>query len=184
VLSLPVQVSCEDTVALGDFGKWIIAHIDIWFSWAQQLGVGINRVEDIVLVTGAHRTKSWTNVVFLERRMPGYRSSFNKLPIPALTGSFHPTALLGPCYTVALLVRYDEIANESWMAFDPPQDLPEDQCIFIRGFRVTRKLKILPRALKAAAGPNPDPKGSDEEPDMELIAIATITEVKYFTGDF
>src|SRR6266404_637478 len=66
VLFLPVQVSRQDTVALGDFGKWIITHIDIWFSWAQQLGVGINRMDDIVLVTGAHRTKSWTNVVFLE----------------------------------------------------------------------------------------------------------------------
>ena len=66
MLSLPIQARCEDTVALGDFGKWMIQHIDRWFSWARELGVGINRMEDIVLVTGAHLTRSWTNVAFLE----------------------------------------------------------------------------------------------------------------------
>lgn len=28
--------------------------------------MGINRMEDIVLVTGAHLSRSWTNVAFLE----------------------------------------------------------------------------------------------------------------------
>jgi hypothetical protein len=57
------------------------------------------------------------------------------------------------------------------------QDLPEDQCIFVRGFRVTRKLKILPPRLKGAAGPNPDKEGHDEESDMELIPIPSVPEV-------
>jgi len=51
------------------------------------------------------------------------------------------------------------------------EGLPEDQCIFVRGFRVARKFMILPR-LRAAAGPNPDLEGCDEEPDdVELIPI-------------
>jgi hypothetical protein len=66
LLSLPIQARCENTVALGDFGEWMISHIDRWFAWARQLGMGINRMEDIVLVTGAHLTRSWTNVAFLE----------------------------------------------------------------------------------------------------------------------
>jgi hypothetical protein len=44
----------------------MINHIDQWFAWTRELGVGINRMEDIVLVTGAHLTRSWTNVAFLE----------------------------------------------------------------------------------------------------------------------
>ena len=64
VISLPTQARCEDTVALGDFGQWMIKHVDPWFAWVRQLGVGITRMEDIVLVTGAHRTRSWTNVAF------------------------------------------------------------------------------------------------------------------------
>ena len=36
---------------------------------------------------------------------------------------------------------------------------------------------ILPRGLKAAAGPNPNPKGDDCEPDVELISILAVPEV-------
>ena len=64
VLSLPIQAKGQNTVASTDFGKWIISHIDHWFSWARQLGVGIDRMEDIILVTGTHCSRSWTNVVF------------------------------------------------------------------------------------------------------------------------
>ena len=65
VLCLPIQAKGENTVASAEFGKWIIKHIDRWFAWArQQLGVGINRMEDIILVTGTHRTRSSTNVIF------------------------------------------------------------------------------------------------------------------------
>lgn len=42
----------------------MIKNIDSWFAWVRQLGVGITRMEDIVLVTGTHRTRSWTNVAF------------------------------------------------------------------------------------------------------------------------
>ena len=42
----------------------MIKHIDSWFPWVRRLGVGIERMEDIVLVTGTHRTRSWTNVAF------------------------------------------------------------------------------------------------------------------------
>lgn len=68
LLSLPVQAHGEDTVAFGDFGKWMIKHIDAWFAFARRLGLGINRMEDIILVTGRHLTKSWVNVAFTQRR--------------------------------------------------------------------------------------------------------------------
>jgi hypothetical protein len=64
VLSLPIQANGENTVAMADFGKWIIRHIDRWYAWVRQLGLGVNRMEDIILITGTHRTRSWTNVVF------------------------------------------------------------------------------------------------------------------------
>ena len=64
MLYLPTEARCENTIALGDFGKWMIKHIDSWFSWVRLLGAGINRMEDVVLVTGTHRTRSWTNVAF------------------------------------------------------------------------------------------------------------------------
>jgi hypothetical protein len=42
----------------------MIKHIDSWFAWVRELGVGVGRMEDIILVTGTHRTRSWTNVAF------------------------------------------------------------------------------------------------------------------------
>jgi hypothetical protein len=64
VLCLPVQAKTENTVASADFAQWLISHIDSWFAWARQLGLGVNRMEDIILVTGSHCTRSCTNVAF------------------------------------------------------------------------------------------------------------------------
>jgi hypothetical protein len=64
VLCLPVPAKAENTVASADFGKWIISHIDRWFAWAKQRGLGVDRMEDIILVTGTHCTRSCTNVAF------------------------------------------------------------------------------------------------------------------------
>ena len=64
VLCLPTEAKRADTVANTKFGKWIIMHIDRWFAWARQLELGVDRMEDIVLVTGTHRTRSCTNVAF------------------------------------------------------------------------------------------------------------------------
>jgi hypothetical protein len=66
---LPVPAQRQDTIARGDFGQWIIKHIGIWFAFARRLGLGIEQMEDIILVTGFHRTKSWANVAFLESHM-------------------------------------------------------------------------------------------------------------------
>jgi hypothetical protein len=46
----------------------MIKHIDAWFVFARGLGLGINRMKDIILVTGRHLTKSWVNVAFTQRR--------------------------------------------------------------------------------------------------------------------
>ena len=49
------------------------------------------------------------------------------------------------------------------------------RCLFIRGFRVARRLKILSPELKAAAGyPDPKLEGYDPEPDVELISIPAV----------
>jgi hypothetical protein len=76
LLSLPVSAQGEETVAFGDFGKWMIKHIDAWFAFARGLGLGINRMEEIILVTGRHLTKSWVNVAFNHRRLDA-RVSFD-----------------------------------------------------------------------------------------------------------
>lgn len=58
----------EDTLAKALFAEWIIRHIDSWFAFSQLLYMGIE-MEDIVLVTGYHRTRSSSNVVFHESQV-------------------------------------------------------------------------------------------------------------------
>jgi len=43
----------------------MVRHIDDWLSFAQSLGKGIEQMEDIILVTGCHYTRSWGNIAFL-----------------------------------------------------------------------------------------------------------------------
>jgi hypothetical protein len=74
VLSLPVNAQRQDTRATGDFRKWMVKHIDSWFAFARGLGLGIEQMEEIVLVTGLHLTRSWANIVFLEGHANGHAS--------------------------------------------------------------------------------------------------------------
>ncbi|KAI9439697.1 hypothetical protein H4582DRAFT_1876692 [Lactarius indigo] len=163
VLCLPIKAKKEDTRAKNTFGRWMTKHIDTWFAWAHQLGLGVDRMEDIVLVTGTHRTRSFTNVAFPGGRKDARVSFRAKVD--------HPDDIV----TINWQFSRENIQGAHLNPGPDGKDLPEDQCIFIRGFRVIRKYKIFPR-LKGAAGPNPDPEGSDEEPDKELVSVPAVPE--------
>ena len=68
ILCLPVPLTAqrEDVLAKDEFGKYMLKHIEEWFAFARNLGMGIVRREDIVLVTGRDLAKSWANIVFQE----------------------------------------------------------------------------------------------------------------------
>jgi len=66
LLCLPFPADLEETVAHGDFSKWIVKNIDDCLRVAEDLGCGISRMEDIVLVTGRHLARSWISVAFSE----------------------------------------------------------------------------------------------------------------------
>jgi len=168
VLCLPIQAKGENTVLSAEFGKWIIKHINCWFAWARHGGLRIERMEDIILVTGIHRTRSWTNVAFPGGQEGAQTSLGAKVD--------HRDGV------VSINWQYSHEHNRGAVLLNcgpNGEDLPEDQCIFIRGFRVFRKLKILPRQVKAAAGPSPDPKEDDEEPDEEYVLIPSTTIPEY-----
>lgn len=71
MLSLPLPAHSEDTVVLSQFRDWIVKHIETWFAFTQRLGLGVDRMEEIVLVTGRHLTKSWINVAFHQHQNAG-----------------------------------------------------------------------------------------------------------------
>ena len=105
-------------------------------------------------------------------------------PTSALVGGAHPGAFKGGYGAGALKEAYAQSARGSDITLTwsfSIQNLPDNQCVFMRGLRVTRVLGILPRRLRAAAGPNVI-QGEDhdeDEPDRELISIPSSTTVKY-----
>ncbi|KAI9440445.1 hypothetical protein H4582DRAFT_1463515 [Lactarius indigo] len=159
-LSLPVEARREDTLSQAHFGTWMIRHIDSWFAFSQRHGLGI-RTEDIVLVTGSHRTRSWSNIAFYESRVDSRVSL--RVQAPGIGTTVH-WQVLSQRIQGAVLSRGPSGEN-----------LPENQCLFIRGFRVKRNLLGLPR-LKGAAEPKSDPPGNDRDPETELVLIPSVTE--------
>jgi hypothetical protein len=171
----------EDTVSQAHFGTWMTRHIDSWLAFTQWHGLGIG-MEDIVLVTGCHRTKSRSNIVFYDNQVKSRVSL--RVRTPAI-GTVHWQVLSqriqgamlshGPSGEVCGVQMQLLRDTESSIVFS--QNLPQNQCLFIRGFRVKRFFWVLPR-LKGAAEPKPDPRGDDRRPEMELVTIPGVTEVR------
>ncbi|KAH9072147.1 hypothetical protein EDB83DRAFT_2571938, partial [Lactarius deliciosus] len=161
-LSLPVVARREDTLSPTHFGTWMIRHIDSWFTFSQRHGMGIE-MEDIVLVTGCHRTRSWSNIAFDESQADSRVSL--RVQAPDIGTTVHWRVL-------------SQRIQGAVLSHGPSgENLPENQCLFIRGFRVKRLFWIIPR-LKGAAKPKPDPRGNDRDPEMELVPIPSVTECR------
>jgi hypothetical protein len=182
VLSFPVTSRREDTLARDLFREWIITHINSWFAFTQKLRLGIE-MEDIVLVTGCHRTRTWSNIAFNEVQTDA-RFSFGVEVAGALGASINwrfsdlriQGAVLnrGPSGEVRVILRGEELVDTDNYC----KNLPKDQCLFIRGYRVKRILfRTIPR-IRGAAEPKPDPHGDDRGPEKEVIPIPSITEVR------
>jgi hypothetical protein len=180
---LPAQR--EGTATRGDFAKCIIKHIDEWFAFSRECGSGISRREDIILVTGRHLARSWANVVFHERdervsfRVQSKRNSGVEWQFTP-EGAGGVALNLGPSGEVRLPTAPPPAALKSTDhgLILSTQNLPEDQCIFIRGFRVTRLTSRLFPWLRGAAGPAQIPDDDDPESDMQLLSISGDVHVK------
>ena len=85
-------------------------HIDSWLAFAGKLGVVIDQMEEIILVTGCHRAKSWANVAFLENQVDAQvtfgmkvEGPDNNIEFQISRGNVHGAVLrLGPEGTVRL----------------------------------------------------------------------------------
>ena len=53
----------------------MVNNVDSWFAFAESLGLGVDSMEDIILVTGRHRARSWVIATFSDSQ-PGAHVSF------------------------------------------------------------------------------------------------------------
>ena len=66
VLSLPNGGYHKDVIRTKPFEDYIQDHIVNWFNWAQNNKLSVERMEDLILVTGCTLVTSWAAAVFVD----------------------------------------------------------------------------------------------------------------------
>jgi hypothetical protein len=63
-LSLPRGGYREDAIRLRMFSDYIRDNADIWFNWSRSVDLPVERMDDLILVTGCTMVNSWAAAVF------------------------------------------------------------------------------------------------------------------------
>jgi hypothetical protein len=69
-LSLPHGGHREDVIRTKAFEDYIRDNVVSWFTWAQNNKLGVERMEDLILVTGCTLVTSWAAAAFDDYTMP------------------------------------------------------------------------------------------------------------------
>jgi hypothetical protein len=74
-LSLPNGGHREDVIRTKAFENYIQDHIVSWFTWAQKNELGVERMEDLILVSGCTLVTSWAAAAFVDNNVDAELSS-------------------------------------------------------------------------------------------------------------
>jgi hypothetical protein len=69
LLSLPNGGHHEDVIRAQAFENYIRGQVDKWFNWAQNNGLGVEGMEDLILVSGCTLVTSWAAAAFVDDTM-------------------------------------------------------------------------------------------------------------------
>ncbi|KAF8521310.1 hypothetical protein JB92DRAFT_1817718 [Gautieria morchelliformis] len=169
ILMTKYQTFCEDAERWGRFEDYMRQHYQSWHDHANKLGHRV-KLEDILFITGHDMTRDFDMVAFSsDSKEAGIKFSAG---IPGVGSA--TTAAWGTWDSSISVSR-----NFGPQPRDPPGDLqlltynthPMDsfpkynQCVFLRGYRIKRRARIVPRVIRAAAGPHD--LGSGHRSDKE-----------------
>jgi hypothetical protein len=68
-LSLPNGGRHEDVIRTKAFADYIRDHVVSWYTWAQKNKLGVERMEELILVSGCTLVTSWAAAVFVDNTM-------------------------------------------------------------------------------------------------------------------
>ena len=74
------------------FEDYTREHVVSWFAWSRKVGLGVERIEDLILVSGCTLASSWATVAFVDaaqeaeidlavRALPNGGASFDWRPM-------------------------------------------------------------------------------------------------------
>jgi hypothetical protein len=64
LLSLPLGGFREDVISMKVFEDYIRDNVENWFRWSKNMGLPVEHMEDLILVTGYTLVASWAAAVF------------------------------------------------------------------------------------------------------------------------
>jgi hypothetical protein len=67
LLSFPHDGHREDAIRLKAFENYIRDNVDSWFEWSKKIGLRVEHMEELILVTGCTLVTSWATAAFLGR---------------------------------------------------------------------------------------------------------------------
>ena len=185
-MSLPRGGHREDTTTTEVLQKYIRDNVDKWYSWAQRNRLGVERLEDLILVSGCTLVTSWAAAAYLDHTLDteiSLKSSTlsnggTNFVWSNVRGTVvHYNSLFDPVRTP--VYNYSTCTNFSFIFLlygkQNPHTTP-DQCVFIRGFRAKRAL-FRTKLLRAAAEPLPDDTDNSREDEIQMTRVPSVPKV-------
>jgi len=166
------------------FEDYIRDNVVSWFNWSKNQKLPVDAMEDLILVTGCTLVDSWAAVAFLGR------SGSAEISLVAQTfdrsdRSFECSNIQGDVIRHCSyfdFVRFprpncSQCTDFFFMPYRKDistKTLPVNQCVFIKGFRATRRFFRI-KALRAAAEPLPDDPDNYRE-DSDEIQVTSVPD--------
>ncbi|KAH9953164.1 hypothetical protein BC827DRAFT_169055 [Russula dissimulans] len=151
LLHLPHDGHRLDVIRTKVFEDYIRDNVVTWFTWAQKKGLGVERMEDLILVSGCTLVTSWAAAVFVDHA--------------EISLAIHPHKSGGEDINWGKI--QGPIAHHN-RPFDP--NPPRDQCVFVRGFRAKRVL-FWTKRMRAAAEPRADDADNSHDDEIQISGV-------------
>ncbi|KAH9953160.1 hypothetical protein BC827DRAFT_171613 [Russula dissimulans] len=154
LLSLPYDGHRKDVIRDKAYEEYIRENVAQWFAWSQKNQLHVERMEDLILVSGCTLVTSWAAAAFVD--------PFVKTDICLAVQPFNNGARFTWSNIHGLVANHNSHSGP---------DAPLNQCIFIRGFRAKRVL-FWTRPIRAAAEPLPDDPDNEPEDEIQVTRVS------------
>lgn len=164
ILMTRLKTYRDNAERMGRFKKYILCNHKSWVQFANDEGHGIH-TEDLLLVTGRDMTEDFSMIAFShnERRFDVQFEAGAPLLASASASVWGSWQSQLPVYeNWGPQEREPSLDGSQSPSPSVPTSSPQyNQCVFLRGYRIYRRAKLLPTVIRAAAGPHDLPPGDD-----------------------
>ena len=182
LLSLPNGGRRKDVIRTKAFEDYIRDNVVSWYTWARNNNLGVERMEDLILVSGCMLVTSWAAATFVENTMDA-KISLASRPFHNGAATFVWTNNQGPVVhhnsqidSVRSPGHVYSICADFFLLYKKLNPPTLDQCVFIKGFRAKRTFFRI-KHLRAAAGPRPDDPDNHRDDDIQVTRVPGASKV-------